>query len=55
MEYMDAGLLYKEIADKTGVSESAVHHMQSRIFKKLGATNKIEALRKWKEEGRRSS
>ena len=55
MEHMDAGLLYKEIADRTGVSESAVHHMQSRIFKKLGATNKIEALRKWKEGARRSS
>jgi len=55
MEFMDAGLLYKEIADRTGVSESAVHHMQSRIFKKLGVTNKIEALRKWKEAGCRSS
>jgi DNA-binding NarL/FixJ family response regulator len=55
MEYMDAGLLYKEIVDRTGVSVSAVHHMQSRIFKKLRVTNKVEALRKWKEEQHRSS
>ncbi|PYJ96032.1 MAG: hypothetical protein DME23_21890 [Verrucomicrobia bacterium] len=54
LEYMAEGLLYKEIADRTGVSESAVHHMQSHIFKKLGATNKIEAIRKWKEAGRGS-
>jgi DNA-binding NarL/FixJ family response regulator len=52
MEYLAEGLLYKEIADRTGVSESAVHHMLSRIFKKLGVTNKVEAIRKWKNGNR---
>ena len=53
MDYMAKGFTYKEIAAMTGVSHSAVHHMQSRIFKKLGVTNKIEAIRKWKEGSRR--
>ena len=55
MEYMAQGLPYKQIAARTGVSESAVHHMRSRIFKKLAATNKTEAIRKWKNDNRRSS
>ena len=55
MEYMAQGLPYKQIAARTGVSESAVHHMRSRIFKKLGVTNKVEAIRKWKNDNRRSS
>ena len=52
MEYMSEGLTYKAIADRTGVSESAVHHMVSRIFRKLGVTNKIDAVRKWKNNNR---
>ena len=55
MEYMARGLPYKEIATLTGVSESAVHHMRSRIFKKLGVTNKVEAIRKWKNNNNRRS
>jgi len=54
MEYVAEGLLYKEIADRTGVSESAVHHMLSRIFKKLGVMNRTEAIRKWRNGNRRS-
>ncbi len=52
MEYMSEGLTYKAIADTTGVSESAVHHMVTRIFRKLEVTNKIDAVRKWKNNSR---
>lgn len=55
MEYMARGLPYKEIATLTSVSESAVHHMRSRIFKKLGVTNKVEAIREWKNNNNRRS
>jgi len=54
MEYMAQGLPYKEIAEKTGVSLSAVNGMRGRIFKKLGVTNKVEAIRKWRNNNRRS-
>ena len=52
MEYMSEGLTYKAIADRTGVSESAVHHMVTRIFRKLEVTNKTDAVRKWKNNNR---
>jgi len=48
MEYMAEGLPYKEIAEKTRVSKSAVHGMRNNIFKKLGGNDKVEAIRKWK-------
>ena len=54
LEYMAEGLPYKEIAEETGVSKSAVHGMRDRIFRKLGVTNKVEAIRKWRN-GNRSS
>ena len=54
MEHLAEGLPYKQIAATTGVSESAVHHMVTRIFKKLGVTNKTEAIGKWKDGNRRS-
>ena len=54
MEHMAQGLPYKTIAEETGVSESAVHHMATNIFKKLGVTNKVDAIRKWKNNNRRS-
>ncbi len=55
MEYMSEGLTNKEIADKTGVSKSAVDHMVTRIFKKLGVTNRTDAIRKWRNGNRRST
>ena len=54
MQHMAEGLPYKVIADRTAVSESAVHHMVTRIFKKLGVTNKVEAILKWKNGNLRS-
>ena len=53
MEHMAQGLPYKTIAEETGVSKSAVHHMTTNIFKKLGVTNKVDAIRKWKNNNRR--
>lgn len=41
------GLLYKEIADKMGISFSTVHKYQHNIFRKLHAMNRTEAILKW--------
>ena len=46
------GLLYKEIADELGISFSAVHKHQHKIFTKLGATNRTEAITKWHAQQR---
>lgn len=45
------GLLYKEIAGELGISETAVHKSQSRIFKKLGVSNRTEAVLLWLKNG----
>ena len=45
------GLLYKEIAGKLGISYSAVHKHQHRIFLKLRASNRAEAIRNWRDAG----
>lgn len=42
------GLLYKEIADELGISFSAVHKHQHKIFVKLRVTNRTEAITKWR-------
>ena len=41
------GLLYKEIADRLGISYSAVHKYQHKIFEKLHVSNRSEAIRAW--------
>jgi DNA-binding NarL/FixJ family response regulator len=41
------GMLYKEISDKLGISYAAVHKSQHKIFKKLGVSNRSEAIRVW--------
>ena len=46
---MAEGLLYKEIPDALGISYTAVHKCQHRIFKKLHVSNRSEALRLWLE------
>lgn len=49
-EVMDGfaqGLLYKEIADKLGLSYSAVHKHQHNIFRKFHVANRSEAIRLW--------
>jgi two-component system NarL family response regulator len=45
------GLLYKEISDKLGISYSAVHKHQHRLFVKLHVTNRSEAIRVWWRAG----
>ena len=41
------GLLYKEIAAKLGISYSAVHKYQHKLFEKLRVTNRSEAISVW--------
>lgn len=42
-----AGLLYKEISDKLGISYATVHKYQHNIFQKLHVSNRSEAIRLW--------
>lgn len=42
-----AGMLYKEIPDALGISYTAVHKCQYRIFRKLHVSNRSEAIRIW--------
>ena len=48
MGHLGKGLLYKEIADKMGISFTAVHKLQHKIFVKLHVGNRTEAVNKWK-------
>jgi DNA-binding NarL/FixJ family response regulator len=41
------GLLYKEIAAKLGISYSAVHKYQHKLFEKLRVSNRSEAISIW--------
>ena len=41
------GRLYKEVADELGISYSAVHKHQHRIFRKLRVGNRTEAVTRW--------
>ena len=47
IRYLAQGFLYKEIADKMGISFSIVHKLQHKIFVKLHAGNRTEAINKW--------
>jgi DNA-binding NarL/FixJ family response regulator len=48
MRCLAAGLLYKEIADKLGISDAVVHELLHKIFVKLHVSNKAEAISKWR-------
>ena len=52
MRHMRKGLLYKEIADKMGISFSTVHKLQHKIFVKLQVSNRTEAINEWKNGDR---
>jgi DNA-binding NarL/FixJ family response regulator len=41
------GLLYKEISQKLGISYSAVHKYQHKLFQKLQVSNRSEAITSW--------
>jgi two-component system response regulator DevR len=45
------GLQYKEIAEALGITYSAVHKRQRRIFKKLHVSKGTEATRIWLQQG----
>jgi DNA-binding NarL/FixJ family response regulator len=49
MRYVAEGLLNKEIAERMGVSIYVIHKLQSSAFKKLGARNRTEAIRNWRQ------
>jgi len=53
MTELARGLLYKEIGVKLGISFSAVHKHQHRIFSKLGVGNRTEAISKWRDVSQR--
>ena len=46
------GWLYKEIAADLGISFSAVHKHQYRIYRKLRVGNRTEAILKWRDSTR---
>ena len=49
MKYLALGLPYKQIADRMSVGFWRVHQLQRQVFKKLGAQNGIEAVRRWRQ------
>jgi len=49
MECLADGLLYKEIEDKLWLSRSLLKKIQHKLFAKLGATNRTEAIKRWQE------
>ncbi len=48
IRYLAKGFLYKEIADKMGISFAIVHKLQHKIFVKLHVSNRTEAINKWR-------
>ena len=44
IRFLAKGFLYKEIADRMGISFSTVHRVQHKIFVKLHASNRTEAI-----------
>ena len=52
LENLQAGLLYKEIAPKLGLSESMLKKVQHNLFIKLGVENRTEAVN-WYEARRK--
>lgn len=52
MDCLAQGLLYKEIADKLGLSFARVHKLQHKIFLKLHVCNRTEAVLKWRSSVR---
>jgi two-component system, NarL family, response regulator LiaR len=49
LELLARGLLYKEIADKLGVTHETVKKHLKNIYQKLHVQNKIEALNKFRQ------
>jgi DNA-binding NarL/FixJ family response regulator len=49
LELLSKGLLYKEIADKLGITHETVKKHLKNIYQKLHVQNKIEALNKFRQ------
>ena len=49
MALIAKGFPFKEVADHLGISFSAVHKHQHNTFRKLGVSNRTEALNKWSD------
>ncbi len=48
LEWLAKGLLYKEIAERLGVSSETVKKHLKNIYQKLHVQNKIEAINKFR-------
>jgi DNA-binding CsgD family transcriptional regulator len=46
---LDKGLLYKEIEERLHLSHTALRKRQHRLYMKLAAQNRTEALNHWRE------
>jgi DNA-binding NarL/FixJ family response regulator len=47
LQYLSKGFLYKEIADKTGITTGTVRQHIHNIYEKLHVQNRTEALNKY--------
>jgi DNA-binding NarL/FixJ family response regulator len=47
LDYLSQGFLYKEIADKIGISYETVHTYIRRIYEKLQVRTRTEAVAKF--------
>ena len=47
LDYLSKGFLYKEIADKLGISYETVHTYVRRIYEKLQVRTRTEAVAKF--------
>ena len=48
LEHLSRGLLYKEIAERLGITHETVKKHLKNIYQKLHVQNKIEALNKFR-------
>ena len=48
LDLLAEGLYYKEVADKMGISEGNVKQKIHKIYRKLNASNRTEALNKYR-------
>jgi DNA-binding CsgD family transcriptional regulator len=53
LEMLSQGFIYKEIAEKLGISLWTVSTYVQRIYKKLHVTGRAEALAKFRKESGR--
>lgn len=49
IELLAEGLYYKEIAEQMGISEGNVRQKIHKIYKKLNASNRTEALNNYRK------